>query len=95
MIYGASIECPCIDGKRYFVTIVDDYTRYTWIFLLHSKSDAIVVLRDFLNQVKNILSTTIKVPRTANGGEFFSIEFKSLLSNLGIFNQSTCVYTPQ
>ncbi|XP_019257833.1 PREDICTED: uncharacterized protein LOC109236058 [Nicotiana attenuata] len=86
---------PTHDGKRYFVTIVDDYSRFTWIFLLNCKSEAIVVLRDFLTQVSNVFSTTVKILRTDNGSEFFSTAFKHLLSDLGIVHQSTCVYTPQ
>ncbi|XP_075092494.1 retrovirus-related Pol polyprotein from transposon RE1 [Nicotiana tabacum] len=86
---------PSYSGKRYFVIVVDDYTRYTWIFLLNFKSEVIVVLRDFLTQIKNMFSSSIKVLRTDNGSEFFSNEFKQLLSTLDIFHQSSCVYTPQ
>ncbi|XP_075077318.1 uncharacterized protein LOC142164052 [Nicotiana tabacum] len=58
-------------------------------------SEAIIVLRDFLTQANNMFSTTVKILRTDNGSEFFSIEFKHLLSSLDIVHQSTCVYTPQ
>ncbi|XP_070014290.1 uncharacterized protein [Nicotiana sylvestris] len=51
---------PTYDGKKYFVTVVDDYTMYTWMFLIHSKSDTIVVLRDFLTKTQNMFSTTVK-----------------------------------
>ena len=29
-----------LGGKRYFMVLVDDFTRYTWVILLRSKSDA-------------------------------------------------------
>ncbi|XP_019238037.1 PREDICTED: uncharacterized protein LOC109218155 [Nicotiana attenuata] len=86
---------PTYDGKRYFVTIVDDFTRYTWIFLIHSKSDTLVVLKNFFAKVHNLFSTQVKTLRTDNGCEFFSSDFTSLLLELGIEHQSTCVYTPQ
>lgn len=35
---------PTHDGKKYFLTLVDDYSRYTWLFLLHSKSDTIEMI---------------------------------------------------
>ncbi|XP_070013826.1 uncharacterized protein [Nicotiana sylvestris] len=86
---------PTYDGKIFFVTLVDDYSRYTWIFLINSKSEVIVVLRDFLVKVKNMFSTNVKYLRTDNGNEFFSNEFTSLVTTLGIMHQSSYVYTPQ
>lgn len=80
---------------KFFVTIVDNISRFTWLFLITSKSDIIVVLRNFFTQVHNLFSTTVKTLRTDNGSEFLSYDFQSLLSTLGIFHQSTCVYTPQ
>lgn len=88
-------KVPTYDGKKYFVTVIDDYTRYTWVFLIHSKSGTIVVLRDFLTKTQNVFSTTVKVIRIDNGSEFCSNEFQQLLSGLGIAHQKFCVYTPQ
>ncbi|XP_015167399.1 uncharacterized protein [Solanum tuberosum] len=84
-----------IMARGFFVTIVDDFSRYTWVFLIASKADTIVVLKHFLKQVQNVFSTTMKTLRTYNGCEFFSGEVQTLLSDLGIAHQSTCVYTPQ
>ena len=86
---------PTHNNKRYFVTIVDDFSRYTWIYLVTSKADTVVVLKHFLLQVQNVYSTKVKILRTDNGCEFFSTAFQTLLSELGILHQSTCVYTPQ
>lgn len=36
------------DRNKYFLTIVDDHSRVTWIYLLKLNSDAIVVIRNFL-----------------------------------------------
>lgn len=62
---------PTYDRKKYFLTLVDDYSRYTWIFLLNSKSEVIVALTDFLLMLKNVHSAVIKILRTSNGCEFF------------------------
>ncbi|XP_059315208.1 retrovirus-related Pol polyprotein from transposon RE1 isoform X2 [Lycium ferocissimum] len=86
---------PTHSNKRYFVTIVDDYSRYTWIFLITCKSDTVVVLRQFFTQVKNIFSTSVKTLRTDNGGEFIGSACQDLLNEFGIYHQTTCVYTPQ
>ena len=38
---------PTHDGKRYFLTLVDDYSRFTWLILLNSKAEVIVALTTF------------------------------------------------
>ncbi|XP_075076505.1 uncharacterized protein LOC142163149 [Nicotiana tabacum] len=75
------------DGKRFFVTIADDHTRFTWIFLLHSKSNTTVVLKEFFAKVKNIFSASVKILRTDSSSEFFSTDFKEFLSTLGVEHQ--------
>jgi len=52
---------PTHNGMRYFVTIVDDFSRYTWVFIMTSKSDTIVVLMNFFTQVKNLFLPALKL----------------------------------
>lgn len=40
------------DGNKFFLTVVDDYSHMTWVFLLKFKSDMIIVLRDFFRMIK-------------------------------------------
>ncbi|XP_039045779.1 uncharacterized protein LOC120185691 [Hibiscus syriacus] len=82
-------------GHRSFLTIVDDHTRVSWIFLLRLKSDAILSLKQFFAYVRNHFSVTIKFIRSDNGSEFFASECSSFFSSLGIIHQSSCVHTPQ
>nr|XP_009781744.1 PREDICTED: uncharacterized protein LOC104230591 [Nicotiana sylvestris] len=70
-------------------------TEFTWIFLLVSKYDTMVILKDFLTKVKNVFSTSVKTLKTDNGSEFFNYEVHNLLSSMGIIHQSTCTYKPQ
>ncbi|XP_019238179.1 PREDICTED: uncharacterized protein LOC109218281 [Nicotiana attenuata] len=44
---------PTHDKHKYFITIVDDYSRSTWTHLLSSKSNAIDILKNFMNLVEN------------------------------------------
>ncbi|KAK4368752.1 hypothetical protein RND71_012544, partial [Anisodus tanguticus] len=44
---------PTYDKIYYFVTIVDDCSRYTWLCLIHFKCEVIIVLRDYLTLIKN------------------------------------------
>lgn len=83
------------DSKRYFLTIMNDFTRYTWTFLIHSKSDTLIVLKLFFAKIQNLFSTQVKILRTDNGCEFFISVCTCLLLELGIVHQSTCVYALQ
>lgn len=45
---------PTYDGKRYFPTLVNDHSWYTWVFLLPTKAEVIVSLKSFFFMVKNV-----------------------------------------
>nr|XP_016473755.1 PREDICTED: uncharacterized protein LOC107795603 [Nicotiana tabacum] len=51
---------PTHDRHKYFITIVDDYSRSTWTHLLSSKSNTIEILKNFMNLVENQFGVTIK-----------------------------------
>ena len=74
------------------MTIVDDYSRYTWIFPLKQKSDVVKVLKKIVVFVQRQFETTIKIIRSDNGSEFFMTNF---FVNEGIVHQISCVNTPQ
>jgi hypothetical protein len=59
-----------IGENKYGFVIVDDYTRYTWIFFLVDKSDVFVTFKSFVKGIHNEFETTIKRVRSANGSEF-------------------------
>ncbi|XP_019224191.1 PREDICTED: uncharacterized protein LOC109205890 [Nicotiana attenuata] len=65
---------PTHDRHKYFITIVDDYSRSTWTHLLSSKSNVIEILKNFMNLVENQFGVTIKSIRSDNGLEFTSRE---------------------
>ena len=63
--------------------IVDDYTRYTWVFFLVDKSDLFATLKSFVNGIHNEFKTTIKRVRSDNGSEFSrTLELMSYVMNL-------------
>lgn len=65
---------PCTnfayDGSKYFLSIVDDHSRCTWIYLLKLKSDALIILQTFYTMIETQFHSKIKVIRTDNGKEF-------------------------
>ena len=54
-------------GKKFFVTFIDDCTRYYYVYLLHSKDEALVKFKEFTLEVENQLQRTIKIVRSDRG----------------------------
>jgi len=54
-------------GDYYFLTIVDDYSRYTWLHLMSHKSHARKLLQDFCAYVQTQFNVCIKTIRSDNG----------------------------
>ena len=81
-------------GKKYFITFIDDCTRFCYVYLLRSKDEALNMFIHYKNEVENQLSKKIKVLRSDRGGEYEApfVEFCSLH---GIIHQTTAPYSPQ
>ncbi|CAI7892882.1 unnamed protein product [Closterium sp. NIES-53] len=83
-------------GALYSMTMVDDYTRFTWSFPLAQKSDAArVIIEEWLPMVERESGKRVKAIRSDRGGEFLGTEFRSWLKRHGIKQQLTTAYTPQ
>ncbi|KAI3788114.1 hypothetical protein L2E82_00783 [Cichorium intybus] len=83
------------DGFKYFLTVVDDYTRAVWVYLLKSKEEVFENVVTFFNMIKLQFSKTVKMFRSDNGTEFVNSKVKNFFEKEGILHQTTCVYTPQ
>jgi hypothetical protein len=81
-------------GKKYFITFIDDCTRYCYVYLLKSKDEAIDMFKHYKNEVENQLSIKIKAIRSDRGGEYES-PFEEFCSEHGIIHQTTAPYSPQ
>jgi len=82
-------------GYKYFVTFIDDYSRYTWVYFLQNKSEVFFMFKLFLVLVNTQFSATIKTLRSDSRGEYMSNDFQSFLQSNGIISQRSCSYTPQ
>jgi transposase InsO family protein len=59
-----------IGGSKYYLVIVDDYSRFTWVFFLQEKSQTLETLKRFLRRAQNEFGLRIKKIRSDNGTEF-------------------------
>jgi len=85
-------KIPSISGAKYFLTIIDDHTRYTWIYLMKHKSDTRDFLVNFINMAENQLDSKVKMIRSYNGLQF---KLESFYAHKGIIHQTSCINTLQ
>jgi hypothetical protein len=81
-----------LNSVKYFLTIVDDFSRFIWVLLMVSKSQSRSLLVSFINLVANQFNTMVKILRSDNGIEFQMPEF---YQSKGIVHQLSFVETPQ
>ncbi|GJZ46008.1 putative RNA-directed DNA polymerase [Tanacetum coccineum] len=83
------------EGYRYFLTIVDDYSRAVWVSMLKGKDEVFSNVVSFYNLIKNQFEKTVKIFRSDNGTEFVNKQFNNFCDINGIVHQTSCAYTPQ
>ncbi|GJZ60734.1 retrovirus-related pol polyprotein from transposon TNT 1-94 [Tanacetum coccineum] len=84
-----------INGKRYILVIVDDYSRYTWTLFLHSKDETPEVLKDFLTMIQRNLQALVISVRTDRGTEFLNKTLNAFFKEEGIEHQTSTPRTPE
>ena len=86
---------PSRGGKNYFITFIDDCSKYCYVYLLHIKDEALNSFKTYKSEVENQLEKKIKVIRSDRGGEYESAAFSDFCAQYGIVHQTTAPYTPQ
>jgi transposase InsO family protein len=81
-------------GRRYFLLLVDDLSRYMWILVLGSKGEAANGIRRAQAAAEAECGGKLRVLRTDNGGEFTASEFASYCADEGIQRHYSAPYSP-
>ncbi|GJW14640.1 retrovirus-related pol polyprotein from transposon TNT 1-94 [Tanacetum coccineum] len=84
-----------INRKRYVLVVVDDYSRYTWVFFLHSKDKASEVIISFIKKTQVNLQLQVQRVRTDNGTEFKNKTISKFFDEVGITQKKFVARTPQ
>nr|GEU99420.1 retrovirus-related Pol polyprotein from transposon TNT 1-94 [Tanacetum cinerariifolium] len=84
-----------INGKRYVLVVVDDYSRYIWVFFLHSKDEASEVIISFIKKTQVNLQPQVQRVRTNNGTEFKNKTLAKFFDEVGITQQFSATRMPQ
>ncbi|XP_042983318.1 uncharacterized protein LOC122312714 [Carya illinoinensis] len=62
---------PCLNGQRYFISFIDDYSRFMYLYLLNEKAQALDVFKAYKAEVENQSEKKIKIVRSDRGGEYY------------------------
>ncbi|KAJ9542419.1 hypothetical protein OSB04_028925 [Centaurea solstitialis] len=84
-----------INGRKYVLVIVDDFSRYTWVNFLRSKDGASDIIISFIRNVQVRLQLPVQVIRTDNGTKFKNRKLDSFLDSVGITHTFSAARTPQ
>nr|GEY15134.1 putative zinc finger, CCHC-type [Tanacetum cinerariifolium] len=93
-----------IGGHKSFITFIDDYSRYMYLFLINEKSESLDMFKNFKAEVENQLDRKFKVVRSDRGGKYYGRHtdvgealgsFFDFCKDHGIINQYTMPGTPQ
>jgi hypothetical protein len=82
-----------LSGAFLFLTIVDDYSRAVWVYLLVSKSEVAAKMKEFIALVSTQFRRPVRCVRADNGTEFLPL--KPYFAEKGIRFETSTVYTPQ
>jgi IS30 family transposase len=79
-------------GNRYFVTFIDEYSRYCTVFGLKLKNEVVSAVKHYISIFERQLGLAVKAIRTDNGGEFLG-PFQNLLQEKGIRHYRSVPYS--
>ncbi|GJS21653.1 retrovirus-related pol polyprotein from transposon TNT 1-94 [Tanacetum coccineum] len=83
-----------VNGKRYILVIIDDYSRFTWVRFLRSKDEAPDAIIKCIKNIQVCLNATVRNVRTDNGTEFVNQTLREFYENVGISHQTFVARTP-
>nr|GEY56102.1 putative ribonuclease H-like domain-containing protein [Tanacetum cinerariifolium] len=83
-----------INGKKYILVIVDDYSRFTWVKFLASKDETPNFIIKFLKMIQVRLNTPVRNIRTDNETEFVNQTLRSCYESVGISHETSVAQSP-
>ena len=83
-----------VSGKWYVLVIVDDFSRFSWVFFMEFKDEAFGFVRDLVLKLKNESQRAMRAICSDNDGEFRNSRFETFCRDLGLEHQFSSPYTP-
>ena len=89
------INIRAYSGYEYFITFIDDHSRYGYVYLMHHKFDSFEKFKEYRTEVEKQLCKHIKANLSDRGGEYLSNEFIDHLVQNEILSQLSAPRMPQ
>ena len=89
------VNAKSLGGAEYFLMFIDDFTHYTWVYVLKKKSDVFKCFIVWKALVENCSGKKLKILHIDSGGEYVSSEFDDYLKSEGIRHERTIPKTPE
>lgn len=89
------METSSIGGRKYILTVVDDYSRYVDTYFLREKAEVPEKLIAHIKRLERSMDKKVKVIRSDNGTEYVNSKLSKFCEDNGIQHQRTAPYTPQ
>ncbi|GBN57636.1 Retrovirus-related Pol polyprotein from transposon TNT 1-94 [Araneus ventricosus] len=83
------------NGERYYLSIIDDFSKKTSVYPLREKSEVFRVFKNHVSRAERFIGRKVKYIRTDNGSEFTNDNFKTFCADNGIKHEFTNIYTPE
>nr|GEU57293.1 hypothetical protein [Tanacetum cinerariifolium] len=93
-LYGP-MRVESVNGKKYILIIIDDYSRFTWVKCLRSKDEAPNFIIKFLKMIQVRLKVPVRRIRTDNGTEFVNQTLREYYMHVGISHETSVARSPQ
>nr|GFA62748.1 retrovirus-related Pol polyprotein from transposon TNT 1-94 [Tanacetum cinerariifolium] len=84
-----------VNGKKYILVIMDDYSRFTWVKFLRSKDETSDFIIKFLKMIQVRLKVSVCHIRTDNGTEFVNQTLREYYEEVGISHETSVTRSPQ
>ncbi|GJV00854.1 retrovirus-related pol polyprotein from transposon TNT 1-94 [Tanacetum coccineum] len=84
-----------VNGKKYILVIVDDYSQFTWVKFLRSKDEAPDFIIKFLKMIQVRLKVTVRRIRTDNGTKFVNQTLREYYEKIDISHETSVARSPQ
>jgi len=81
--------------KKYTLVIVDEFSRYTWVYFLHKKAETADIIKKHITQIEKESEFKVKILRSDNGTEFKNYEMEEFCTEKGIKQTFSAPGTPQ
>lgn len=89
------IEVLTHDSKKYFLTVIDDFTHFCKVYLLSNKSEVFMFLKEYIVEAEAHFNLKVAKIRCDNGGEYIANGLKQYCKMKGIVIDYTIPYSPQ